>query len=58
MPQEISSGAQTGWKAARESRRPGKKRQLKEHPPSLKPSRKRRVQAKNRKAAMRARGIL
>lgn len=58
MPQETSSGAQTGWKAARESRRPGKRQQLKEHRPSLKPSRKRRVQAKNRKAAMRARGIL
>lgn len=49
--------SQTGWKAAREARRPHSAQLLRRSPPKLKSSRRRRVQSSNRRAAMRSRGL-
>ena len=48
----------TGWKAARQSRRPHSKQKLRRHPPNTRISRKRRTAAKNSNAALRLRGQL
>ena len=58
MRQENAASPHTGWKAAQASRRPHAKRRLKMRQPPLKPSKKRRTQSKNRRAAMRAQGVL
>ena len=49
--------SQTGWKAAREARRPHTAQELRRNPPKVRASRQRRIQAKNRRAAMGARGL-
>lgn len=48
----------TGWKAARDSRRPHTKQALKSNPPSGRVSRKCRTALKNSHAALRAKGLL
>lgn len=58
MQQENAASPHTGWRAAQAARRPHAKRRLKTQTPPLNPSKKRRTQSKNRRAAMRAKGIL
>lgn len=47
--------AATGWRAAKEARRPHTKHLLSKHPPDLRPGKRRRTQAKDRARAVRLR---
>ena len=49
--------SQTGWKAAREACHPHSAQRLRQNPPKVRASRHRRVQSRNRRAAMRAHGL-
>ena len=48
----------TGWKAARQARRPHTRHKLKRRPPATTISRKRRTAAKNIARALRQKGLL
>ena len=48
----------TGWKAARDSRRPSKKQDLKRRPPSVSVSKRRRNSVKDSNSALRMKGLL
>ena len=48
----------TGWKAARDSRRAGKKQDLKRNPPTANISKRRRTSVKDSNSALRMKGLL
>ena len=48
----------TGWRAAKESRRTHAKSKLEKKPPALRPDKKRRTGAKDRNSALRLKGLL
>ena len=48
----------TGWKAAREARRPHTRRRLKENPPATRINRKRKRAAKDVRSALRMKRLL
>ena len=48
----------TGWKAAKKSRRPHSKARLEKHPPSSNISKKRRTSVKDSNSSLRMKGLL